>query len=91
MKRARVIGQVWAARKAQGLDGRRLLLCADASSGRVVVAIDTLDSGAGADVVLSWGSGARNVLARGPHNRGVLADAAISVVVDAASHQDKER
>ncbi|MCA9668759.1 MAG: hypothetical protein KC503_24365 [Myxococcales bacterium] len=91
MKRARVIGQVWAARKAAALDGRRLLLCADGRSGEVIVAIDTLDAGVGADVLVSWGSGARRVLGGGALGRGesyrdVLGDAAISLVVDDASH-----
>jgi microcompartment protein CcmK/EutM len=80
--RARVIGEVWATRKAAGLGGRRLLLCAPDGEDRVVVAIDTLDAREGQAVLVSFGSGARNVLAPGPANRGLLCDAAISLVVD---------
>jgi microcompartment protein CcmK/EutM len=84
--RGPVIGQVWAARKAPGLSGRKLVLVAvrgeQALSDRVVVAVDTLDARSGDEVAVAFGSGARNVLWPGPDNRGVLCDAAISVVVD---------
>jgi microcompartment protein CcmK/EutM len=84
--RGRVIGEVWGTRKARGLDGRRLLLVADAHGGdEVVVAIDTLDARAGQEVLVAFGSGARNVIAPGPDNRTILCDAAIALVVDGAS------
>ncbi len=82
MIRGRVIGEVWATRKAPGLVGRRLLLVAVAGEDRVVVAIDTLDAREGDDVTVAVGSGARNVLAPGPDNRALLCDAAIALVVD---------
>jgi ethanolamine utilization protein EutN len=81
MIRARVVGEVWATRRAPGLDGRRLLLCAQ-PNGRVMVAIDVLDAREGQEVLVSVGSGARNVLEPGPNNRHLLADAAISLLVD---------
>jgi ethanolamine utilization protein EutN len=81
MIRARVVGEVWATRKAPGLDGRRLLLCAQ-PSGRVIVAMDTLDARSGQEVLVSLGSGGRNVLAPGPDNRHILCDAAISLLID---------
>ena len=70
MIRGTVVGQVWATRKARGLDGRKLLLVAarDADgqpSGRLVVAIDMLDARGGEDVTVAFGSGARNVLRPG--------------------------
>jgi len=84
--RGPVIGEVWATRKAPGLDGRKLVLVAvrgaDRLTGRVVVAIDTIDARLGQEVTVSFGSGARNVLVPGPDNRGVLADAAVSVIID---------
>ena len=40
--RGRVIGEVWATRKAPGLDGRRLVLVGVDGEDRVMVAIDTL-------------------------------------------------
>ena len=86
MIRGRVIGQVWATRQCAGLDGRRLLLVAADESERVVVASDTLDAGVGDTVLVSWGSGARNVERPGPDNRAVLCDAAIAMVEDGADH-----
>ena len=82
MIRARVIGEVWATRKAPGLTGRRLLLVGVDGQDRAMVAIDTLDAREGEDVMVSVGSGARNVLAPGPDNRGLLCDAAVSLIID---------
>jgi microcompartment protein CcmK/EutM len=73
---------VWATRKAPGLDGRRLVLVAVSGQDRVMVAIDTLDSRNGEDVMVSVGSGARNVLQTGPDNRTLLCDCTISLIVD---------
>jgi len=86
MIRGPVIGEVWTTRKAPGLSGCKLVLVAVRAdshlTGRVVVAIDTLDARAGEEVTVSFGSGARNVIAPGPNNREVLADAAVSVIID---------
>lgn len=82
MIRGRVIGEVWGTRKARGLDGRRLVLVADAANDAVLVAIDTLGARVGQEALVALGSGARNVLAAGPDNRGVLADAALALLVD---------
>jgi ethanolamine utilization protein EutN len=82
MIRGRVIGEVWATRKAPGLGGRRLVIVGVDGADRAMVAIDTLDSREEEAVLVSVGSGARNVLAPGPDNRAVLCDAAISMIVD---------
>jgi microcompartment protein CcmK/EutM len=89
MIRGTVLGHVWAARQARGLEGRRLLLVAarDANhqlTGRLVVAVDTLDARGGEDVTVAFGSGARNVLAPGPDNRDLLCDAAVAAIVEGA-------
>ena len=89
MIRGTVIGQVWATRKARGLDGQKLVLEAarDADgqpTGRLVVAIDVLDARAGEDVTVAFGSGARNVLRPGPGNRDLLCDAAVAAIVEGA-------
>ncbi len=89
MIRGTVIGQVWATRKARGLDGQTLLLVAarDAEgepTGRLIVASDVLDTRAGEDVTVAFGSGARNVLKPGPDNRELLCDAAIAAIVEGA-------
>ena len=82
MIRGRVIGEVWATRKAPGLGGRRLLLVGVDGQDRAMVAIDTLDARTGEAVMVSVGSGARNVLQAGPDNRSLLCDAAISLIID---------
>ena len=87
MIRGTVVGEVWATRKARGLDGRKLVLVAarDAegrASGRLVVAVDTLDARAGEDVTVAFGSGARNVLRPDGPNRDLLCDAAVAAIVE---------
>ncbi len=89
MNRGRVIGTVWATRMAPGLRGQKLALV-DLGADRLVVAADTLDARNGDRVLVSWGSGARNVLTPGPDNRGVLCDAAISQVIDGVTGDDQE-
>ena len=89
MIRGTIIGQVWGTRRVPGLDGRKLVLVAacDAAqvpTGRVVVAIDTLDARSGEDVTVAFGSGARNVLRAGPDNRDLVCDAAIAALVEGA-------
>ena len=81
----RVIGEVWATKKASGLVGQRLLLVAVDGQDRVLVAIDTLDAKAGQSVLVALGSGARNVLHAGPENRALLCDAAVALIVDGQS------
>ena len=44
MIRGQVIGEVWATRKSEKLDGRRLVLIGVEDADRVMVAIDTLDA-----------------------------------------------
>lgn len=84
MIRGRVLGEVWGARKSAGLDGRRLVLVSDGAADRMLVAIDTLDTRAGEEVLVALGSGARNVLAPGPDNRHLLCDAAVALRIDGA-------
>lgn len=94
MKRGLIVGEVWASRKVAALEGRTLKLIVehpqptdapqrelDAAS--LTVAIDTLDARSGEEVLVAYGSGARNVLEPGPHNRHVLCDAAVALIVDA--------
>jgi ethanolamine utilization protein EutN len=82
MIRGTVVGEVWATRKSEKLEGRRLLLVGVDGADRVMVAIDTLDAREGQKVLVAVGSGARNVLKPGPDNRDLLCDAAIALLVD---------
>ncbi len=85
MIEGRVLGDVWATRKVPGLEGRRLVLVSVRGEDRVLVALDTLDAREGQDVLVSVGSGARNVLKPGPDNRELVCDAAIALLVDGES------
>ena len=85
----RVIGEVWATKKPDSLGGVALKLVAvlgtngPVESGRVVVAADVLDAPLGEEVMVSFGSGARNVIRPGARdNRDVPYDCAISRVID---------
>ncbi len=94
MKRGRVVGEVWATRKVDGLKGRRLKLIVehpqpsaataeDLARAPLTVAIDTLDAKSGQEVLLAYGSGARNVITdSAPQNRQVLCDAAIALLIE---------
>lgn len=82
MIRGRVLGEVWATRKARGLSGRKLVLVAVDGADEVIVAIDTLAAREGQEVLVAVGSGARNVLSPEGDNRTLLCDAAIAVLID---------
>jgi microcompartment protein CcmK/EutM len=89
MIRGTIIGRVWGVRQVDALVGRKLVLVAARNTeggvtGRVVVAIDTLDANGGDDVTVAFGSGARNVLRAGPDNRDLLCDAAVAALVEGA-------
>lgn len=92
MIRCRVVGEVWATKKSPRLGGRKLILASELRAlgegryeptGRVVVAADNLDASVGQDVVIAFGSGARNAFE--PLSREVLIDAAVVQVIDGAS------
>ncbi len=90
MIKGRVIGEVWATKQVPSLGQYPLKLVkvraleGATESQRVVVAMDRLGAPTGGDVMVSFGSGARNVLEPGAtENRHVLCDCAISQVIDA--------
>jgi ethanolamine utilization protein EutN len=49
----RVVGRAWADRQAAALSGRRFLLVRDLSTGAVIVAVDTLEVGENATVLVA--------------------------------------
>ena len=89
MRRGRVIGEVWGARRSAGLENRRLVLVSDGDSDRVTVAIDVLGARTGQHALVAFGSGARNVLAPGPDNRDLLCDAAVALLVDGPDAEEE--
>jgi microcompartment protein CcmK/EutM len=56
----RVVGAVWGARRAAGLDGRKLLRVA-VPGGGIVVAVDGLAAGPGDEVLVAHGSRVRDL------------------------------
>lgn len=85
----RVVGRLWASRRADGLAGRKLLLVRpEAASGgqtrRLVVAVDGLEAGPGDRVIVAHGSRVRDITV-GPQ----VADKDIVVgIVDGDSRED---
>ena len=61
----RVVGRLWAARQAESLGGRKLLLVrpetASGESARLVVVVDGLDAGPGDRVIVAHGSRVRDL------------------------------
>lgn len=60
MRLGRVVGSVWGAKHAAGLDGAKLLVVEDAGGGRVT-AIDKLGAGAGDRVLVAHGTRVRDL------------------------------
>jgi microcompartment protein CcmK/EutM len=91
MIRGRVIGEVWATKRSPRMAGMKLILVAEVAvdrgmtsdTGRVVVATDLLDAREGDQVVVAFGSGARNAV--DPGSRDCLVDAAVVQVIDGAT------
>lgn len=86
MNRGVVVGEVWGTRKCRSLVGKKLVLVdlwqRGESTGEIVVATDTLDASEGDRVLVTYGSGARNLFAPAPDNRHVFTDAAIAQIID---------
>jgi ethanolamine utilization protein EutN len=66
MLMGRVVGRLWASRRAGGLGGRKLLLVRpETASGkatkRLIVAVDGLDAGPGDRVIVAHGSRVRDL------------------------------
>jgi len=100
MKKAQVIGEVWATKKVPFLEGKKVVLLAikeeEEAAGkdvqdttqsvlgqRVVAAVDTMDAHQDEEVIVVFGSGARNVLKPGSEsNLEVALDAAVAQIID---------
>ncbi len=66
----RVVGQVWATKKQETLEGIRFLLVrplalSGDTAGQPVVAADTLGAGIGETVIVAFGRAARTTIGRG--------------------------
>ncbi len=83
MELGRVIGSVWATKKDEKLNGKKLLLVqqtdADHKPGKkLIVAVDTVGAGTGDQVLMVLGGSARHALSES----GTPVDAAIIAIID---------
>lgn len=81
-----IIGDVWATKKVEQLDNRKLILVAELDAKgkkteNVIVAFDDLDGRVGDIVAVTFGSGARNTIQTG-NNRHLSVDAAVSMIIE---------
>ena len=81
MVTARLTGNIWATRKADGLNGYKLLLAqviGGTRAGERMVVIDTIGAGIGDRVIGATGSSARRMLG----DDEIPADAAVVGIID---------
>ena len=81
MVTARLTGNIWATRKADGLNGYKLLLAqviGGTRAGERMVVIDTIGAGIGDRVIVATGSSARRMLG----DDEIPADAAVVGIID---------
>jgi ethanolamine utilization protein EutN len=77
---AKVLGNLWATKKDERLNGYKLLAVQikGSSPGKTVVAVDTIGAGIGEDVLIVRGSMTRNIL----KDKDTPIDAAIVGIID---------
>ena len=77
----KVIGHVWATKKADALSGYKLMLAevfGGKEAGKKLVVIDVISAGIGDRVIISTGSSARRMLG----NDNIPCDAAVVGIID---------
>ena len=75
---AQVIGKIWATKKTESLSSCKMLTVQDEQSGKVMIAIDTLDAGKGDRVIITRGSSAM----KNEINYNLPVDATVIAIVD---------
>ena len=80
MQIAKVLGNLWATKKDERLNGYKLLVVQikGTSSKETIVAVDTIGAGIGEDVLIVSGAQTRNIL----RDRDTPVDAAIVGIID---------
>lgn len=81
MLAAKLIDNVWATRKAESLNGLKLMLAeiiSGSEAGQRLIVVDTIGAGIGDRVIVSLGSSARKML----ENDDIPIDAAIIGIID---------
>jgi ethanolamine utilization protein EutN len=80
---AKVVGNIWATKKDERLEGYKLLVT-KLKSGELVVAVDTIGAGIGEDVLLVRGRQTAGIL----REEKTPADAAIVGIIDSVEVDD---
>lgn len=75
---AKVLGNLWATKKDERLEGYKLLVARVSGSKETVVAVDTVGAGKGEDVLIVRGAMTRNIL----RDTNTPVDAAIVGIID---------
>lgn len=78
---AKLIGNVWATRKAEFLSGFKLMLAEEIggiNEGRRLIVVDIIGAGIGDRVIITTGSSARKMLG----NDNIPVDAAVVGIID---------
>ncbi|GAB6167904.1 EutN/CcmL family microcompartment protein [Clostridium carnis] len=78
---AKLIGNVWATRKAESLSGFKLMLAEEfggINEGRRLIVVDTISAGIGDRVIICTGSSARRML----EDDNIPVDAVIVGIID---------
>lgn len=83
MDRCQVVGTLWATRKVEKLNGYKLVILSvldieQTLTNTLIVAVDTLDTSLGQHVLVTYGSGARNILKA----QNLPIEAAIAGIID---------
>ncbi|GAB6085138.1 EutN/CcmL family microcompartment protein [Alkaliphilus crotonatoxidans] len=82
---ARLIGNVWATRKAESLNGFKLMLAEEIggiNEGRRLIVVDIISAGIGDRVMICTGSSARRMLG----NDDIPVDAVVVGIIDEDCH-----
>jgi ethanolamine utilization protein EutN len=74
---AKVLGNIWATKKDERLEGYKLLVV-KIKGGETIVAVDTIGAGVGEDVLVVQGSMTRNIL----NKENSPVDAAVVGIID---------
>lgn len=74
-----VIGNIWATKKYEGLEGQKFLIV-KTEDGRRIVAVDSVGAGIGENVIVATGGAARNIY----NMKDKAIDAAIIGIIDDA-------
>ncbi|RKZ33675.1 ethanolamine utilization protein EutN [bacterium] len=80
MRRAKVVGKLWLSRSLPQIDGFKILILRDTSTGKedYYLGVDVVDAGVGDEVFTVSGSASR----QSEHTKNSIADTTIIAIID---------